>query len=71
MFCHHNSVTIEKLNSRKIIVLSPQPGDISKLTEKKEIKQKKERANNRNLGRQLTCRIYELYLGDNLGRLPG
>ena len=53
MFCHHNSVTIEKLNSRKIIVLSPQPGDISKLTEKKEIKQKKERANNRNLGRQI------------------
>ena len=43
MFCHHNLVTIEKLNPRKIIVLSPQPGDVGKLAEKEEIKQKKSR----------------------------
>ena len=42
MFCHHNLVTVEKLNLGKIIVLSPQFGDIGELAERKEIILKKE-----------------------------
>ena len=35
MFCHRNSVTRKKSNLGRIIVLSPQLGDIGKLTKKK------------------------------------
>lgn len=72
MFCHHNSMTVEKLNSGKIIVLSPQSGDIGKLAERKEIILKKKiKVNSKNPAWQLTCRVYGLHLDGGLDRLLG
>ena len=37
MFCHQNPVTIENLNLAKIIVRSPQLGDIGNLTKENKL----------------------------------
>ena len=37
MSCHQNPVTIENLKPAKIIVRSPQPGDMGNLTKEKKL----------------------------------
>ena len=67
MFCHRNLVTRKKSNPGRIIVLSPQLGDIGKLNKKKNYLNRG-KVDRRNPVRQSTCKVSRLKMGNILRR---
>ena len=62
MFCRQNPTTSGNLTKAKIVVRSPQPGDIGKLLNKNVLNERTIKVRNKNQIQRLRGRVHELNL---------